>query len=97
MNELFPNAKALLTWTFGIIGTLLGLLGVIAMAFVRSYMKANYVTKEDLAVMREELSEERARQHSEGQRKLDSIQNAVTGTHQRLDQLYRDLINRGDR
>lgn len=97
MNEVFPTAKELLTWAFGIIGTLLGFLGVVALGFIRSHMKANYVTKEDLAAMRDELSEERQRQHAEGQRKLDAIQTAVTGTHQRLDQLYRDLINRGDR
>lgn len=94
MNELFPTAKALLTWMIGIIGTLLGLLGAVALGFIRNHMKAHYVTKEDLAEMRADMSADRQRMHDENQKKLNSIELAVTGTHKRMDDLYRDLIQR---
>lgn len=46
------------------------------------------VKKEDLTMLREDLKAE----HKENSTKLDGIEAAVTGTHRRIDELYRDLV-----
>jgi len=58
-------------------------------------LEANYVSKSDFEKRLKEMSVDRERMHAENQRKLDSIEEGVTGTHKRMDDLYRDLI-RGD-
>lgn len=39
MNELLSDTKAVLLWLFGIIGTLLGVLGVIALHILRGHIR----------------------------------------------------------
>lgn len=39
MNEILADTKAVLLWLFGIIGTLLGVLGAVAMGILKGHIK----------------------------------------------------------
>lgn len=41
----------------------------------------------------DDLREDMERRHTENRKSFDKIETGVTGTHQRLDSLYRDLLN----
>jgi hypothetical protein len=56
-------------------------------------LEANTVRREELEDLRADLRGE----HEENSRRLDRIESGVTGTHKRLDELYRDLIGRSER
>lgn len=96
MNELFPNAKALLTWLIGFIGTLLGLLGIVALGFVRNHLKANYVNKEDLEKICGEMTAARERMHEENTGRFETLREDIstgqTETNRRLDALMQNQM-----
>lgn len=41
----------------------------------------------------DDLRDDMERRHTENRKSFDKIETGVTGTHQRLDSLYRDLLN----
>lgn len=53
-------------------------------------LEINAVRKGDLDKLRVEF----ALRHEENSNKLNNIESGVTGTHRRIDDLYRDLMNR---
>lgn len=73
MNELLSDTKAILLWLFGIIGTLLGTLGVIALSVLRGHIKR--IDKLEAEVVRraefEQLRTDFQTKHVENVGKLD--------------------------
>ena len=82
MNELFPDVRAIALWLLGAIVTILGFFG-------RRHLK-EYDEFKKGAISRVEVE----RMHQENGSKLDAIGETATATHARIDQLYRDLLNR---
>lgn len=89
MNELFPDAKSVVLWLGGLVMALGGFI-------LRGYHKDIETLKRN-SVSREDVQ----RMHEENKDKLDAIdetviatQVSVTKTHERIDQLYRDLMNK---
>lgn len=54
------------------------------------HLEINAIRKDDLDKLRGEF----AQRHEENSEKLNSIDSGVTSTHRRIDDLYRDLMNR---
>lgn len=79
MNELQPDPRTLLEWLVGALVTVIAWLGRGAHARLRRL--------EENAVMREEM----LRLHEENKDRLDEIRETTTATHNRIDQLYRDI------
>jgi uncharacterized membrane-anchored protein YjiN (DUF445 family) len=97
MNDLLTDPKS---WVIGI----LGILGtIVTWLFKRELSRIDKAMEE--SVRRDELTQLRAdidrrhqesahrqdKRHEENTDRLDRIETGVTGTHQRIDQLYRDL------
>lgn len=91
MDELFPTAKALLAWMVGVIGTLGGLLALVVNALFRNYLKAHYVTKEDLEKLCSDMSTSRERMHQENTGRFEALRedicNLQNESNRRLDAL----------
>lgn len=89
MNDLLTDPKA---WVLGLL-TLLG--GIVAWFFQRELARIDRAIAE--SVRRDEFIQLRGdmdRRHAENVAKLDSIDSGITGTHQRIDALYRDLLGK---
>lgn len=82
MNELFPDAKTVVLWLFGLVMTLFGFIG-------KRHLK-DFDELKRTSISRAEVE----RMHGENSNKLDVIEEGVTRTHERIDQLYRDLMNK---
>lgn len=89
MNALLSDPFKLVVIALGAVMTLLGW-------FMRREMSRfdkaldDMVRKDELEKLRDDMD----RRHQEHLGRLDKIDSATTGTHQRIDQLYRDLIDR---
>lgn len=89
MNDLLTDPKA---WFIGLLA-ILG--GIVAWFFQRELARIDKAIAD--SVKRDEFNSLRAdmdRRHSENVAKLDNIDEGITGTHQRIDALYRDLIGK---
>jgi hypothetical protein len=86
MNELLSDPK----FTLAVVGALVGLLMWLGRGYTRRLeaLEREAVRKMDLKELRDDLR----REHAENSEKLESIETAVTGTHRRIDDLYRDLM-----
>lgn len=82
MNELLPDAKTFVLWLFGLVMTLFTFIG-------RRHLKEFDELKKN-AVTRAEVE----RMHIENKDKLESIDETVTATHRRIDEMYRDMVNK---
>jgi hypothetical protein len=83
MNELLADTKTVLLWLFGAIGSLLGVLGLIAMSILKGYAK-RISTLEAEAVRRVEfnqLREDFQSKHDENGGKLDEIKKLIERNH----------------
>lgn len=89
MNDLLTDPKA---WVIGLLATLGG---IVAWFFQRELSRIDRAIAE--SVKRDEFNALRAdmdRRHNENVTKLDNIDSGITGTHQRIDALYRDLLDK---
>ena len=89
MNDLLTDPKA---WVIGLLATLGG---IVAWFFQRELSRIDRAIAE--SVKRDEFNALRAdmgRRHNENVTKLDNINSGITGTHQRIDALYRDLLDK---
>lgn len=89
MNELLSDVR----FWFTAMG--LGLLGFVKYLWNKqekrlAALEATAVRKEDIQQLRDDME----RRHDENRETLARIDASTTGTHKRIDQLYRDL-NRG--
>lgn len=96
MNELLSDVR----FWFTAMG--LGLIGLVKYLWNKqerrlAQLEADAVRRTEFDRLRSELREE----HMENSDRLDRIEEeirqGITGTHKRLDDLYRDLIGRSDR
>jgi hypothetical protein len=90
-------------WTIAtstVISCLAAALAGIAMFFAKRYLDkvekldAEAVRKREIKELEERLEQVRREQHTENQRKLDSIQTSITGTNARLDQVMLEVMSR---
>lgn len=89
MNDLLTDPKS---WVIGLI-TLLG--AIVAWFFQRELARIDRAIAE--SVKRDEFNQLRRdmdARHTENVDKLDRIDLGITGTHQRIDALYRDLMDK---
>ncbi|HEY6927443.1 MAG TPA: hypothetical protein VI653_28470 [Steroidobacteraceae bacterium] len=86
MNELLSDPK----FSLFVVSALGALLMWLGKGYTRRLeaLEREAVRKKDLKELREDLRSE----HKQNTEKLDSIESAVTGTHRRIDDLYRDLM-----
>lgn len=89
MNELLSDAR----FWFTAMG--LGLLGFVKYLWKKQEkrldaLEADAVRKDELQQLREDMEH----RHDENRELLARIDASTTGTHQRIDQLYRDLRGR---
>lgn len=91
MNDLFNDPKAIALW---LLAALMSLLGWVVNKHVKRLeaLEGTAVRKEELKQLRTDMD----RRHTENSAKLDNIDKGITGTHRRIDDLYRDLIPRSD-
>lgn len=91
MNDLFNDPKAIALW---LLGSLMSLMAWIGNKHVKRLeaLEGTAVRKDELAQLRTDME----RRHGENTAKLDNIDEGITGTHRRIDDLYRDLIGRSD-
>lgn len=84
-------------WTLDA-GTVISLLATalagISVFFVKRYvdkverLEADAVRRDEIDQLREDMNA----RHAENTKKLDDIMDATSGTHRRIDDLYRDLM-----
>jgi hypothetical protein len=82
VNELLSDAKTVVLGLLGLLMTLFAFIG-------RRHLKEFDELKRN-AVSRAEVE----RMHEENRDKLDAIDETVTATHRRIDEMYRDMINK---
>lgn len=74
MNEVLADTKAVLLWLFGVIGTLLGILGAVALSILRGHIKR--IDKLEAEVVRraefDQLRADFQAKHVENVGKLDT-------------------------
>lgn len=92
MNDLLNDPKSIIGYLFG------ACMGLVMLIWRRheADTKERLVRLEATAVRKDELAQLRAdmdRRHTENSTKLDNINEGVTGTHRRIDELYRDIPN----
>lgn len=84
MNEILSDTKAVLLWLFGIIGTLLGILGAVAMSILRGHIKR--IDKLEMEVVRrkefDQLRTDLRGEHEENGEKLDRIVELIERNHE---------------
>lgn len=89
MNDLLSDTRF---WLITLGATIVGLVKYLLGGHARRLEKL-----ESDAVRRQEFSQLRAdmdSRHHENTEKLDSITEGITGTHRRIDDIYRDLMDR---
>ncbi len=89
MNDLFTDPKA---WVLGLL-TILG--AAVAWFFQRELSRIDKAIAE--SVTRNELEQfriDQRQEHEENKNTLREIKDGITGTHQRIDTLYRDLLGK---
>jgi hypothetical protein len=91
VNELLSDTR------FWLIALGTGILGLVRYLFVKhtSETKERLDKLESDAVRRSEfdqLREDMNQRHEQNTKKLDDIMETATGTHRRIDDLYRDLM-----
>jgi uncharacterized membrane-anchored protein YhcB (DUF1043 family) len=97
MNEILADTKTVLLWLFGTIGTLLGILGAVALSILKGHVKridkleAESVRRAEFDQFRADMREE----HQDNIRRLDEIKAETTGTNKRLDELMMRGFGRG--
>jgi len=87
MSDFFSDPKSALIALLGILG------GIVTWLFKREVRRIDKALAE--SVRREEFNQWRGdmdRRHEENIDRLDRIEAATTGTHKRIDELYRDLV-----
>lgn len=60
-------------------------------------LEADSVRRQEFDSLRSDMRDEHAENTERLDRIEEEIRTGITGTHRRLDDLYRDLMNRGDR
>lgn len=86
MNDFFSDPKSVLIAIVSILG------GLVTFLFKRELRRIDKALAE--SVRRHEFTQLRGdmdRRHAENIERLDRIDDATTGTHKRIDELYRDL------
>lgn len=88
MNELLTDAR----FTLAVLGVLMAVFGWIARDHHQRVknLEREAVRKEDLEQLRSDFAD----RHRENSSKFTGIEQGVIGIHDRIDDLYRDLINR---
>lgn len=95
MNDLLNDPKSIIGYLFG------ACMGLVMLIWRRhetdtkerlDKLEATAVRKGELEQLRDDME----RRHDQNTAKLDSIDAGITGTHRRIDDLYRDLIGRSD-
>jgi hypothetical protein len=82
MNDLLTDPKSALIAVLGILMAVLTWLGKGALERIK-HLEQNAATQADID-----------KRHEENLERLDRIETAVTGTHRRIDDLYRDLMGK---
>lgn len=83
-----------------VVSVLATLLCGVCVFFVKKYLDkverldAEAVRKRELKELEERIEQGRRDMHSENQRKLDSIQQSVSGTNKRMDELMMEVLSR---
>lgn len=83
-----------------VVSVLASLLCGVCVFFVKKYLDkverldAEAVRKRELKELEERIEQGRRDMHSENQRKLDSIQQSVSGTNKRLDDVMMEILSR---
>lgn len=93
MNELLTDTKSLILGLLAMIVAIISWLGKDHVKRLRA-LEADAVRKDDLEQLRQNLKQDREQMHRENQDKLNRIDETVTSTHQRIDALYRDMVQR---
>jgi hypothetical protein len=82
MNELIETWKTIALYLLGGLVTILSFIGRGALKRLE-WLEQNAATKADVA-----------QRHRENLERLDRIETGITGTHARIDDLYRDLLEK---
>lgn len=93
----WKQIAAWLGWVVAILMSVVtGLLGFLGRDVLKrvKHLEDTKVGKDDLAKLEKSMSEQRRSMHAENKERLESIGEGVTRTHERIDQLYRDLMGR---
>jgi hypothetical protein len=61
-----------------------------------NHLEDTTVSKDDLDALETRLNFNNDRMHRENSKRLDGIETGTRGIHERIDDLYRDLINNRD-
>lgn len=89
MNDLLTDPFKIIVSLFGVAMSILGWFVKRELSRIDKAVD-DMVRKDELQQLREDMDQ----RHQENLGRLDRIDTATTGTHQRIDQLYRDLIER---
>lgn len=89
MNDLLIDQKA---WVIGLL-TILG--AYMVWSFKREMARIDEALKDSVRRAEfEQLRGDLRREHLENSGRLERIENGVTGTHKRIDDLYSDILDR---
>jgi len=93
MNELLPEPKTVIG---GLLAILMGLLAWLGKRMDRrvAELEKYSVPREELDKKLAQMQQERQRMHDENTRRLEEISDTTTRTHERIDQIYRDMMQR---
>lgn len=93
MNEILADPKSIILGLLTVLMSIITWIGKDHMKRLRA-LEADAVRRGDLEKLREDIKQDRLEMHHENQDKLDRIDETVTSTHQRIDALYRDMVQR---
>lgn len=93
VNEILADPKSIILGLLAILMSIITWIGKDHMKRLRA-LEADAVRKADLEKLRKDIADDRMAMHNQNQNKLDRIDATVTSTHQRIDALYRDMVQR---
>lgn len=93
MNEILADPKSIILGLLAVLMSIITWIGKDHMKRLRA-LEADAVRKADLEKLRKDIKQDRLSMHHENQNKLDRIDDTVTATHERIDALYRDMVQR---
>lgn len=93
MNELLSDTKSIILGLFAVVMSLITFIGKNHLKRLRA-LEASAVRRQELTQLREDIKHDRQEMHQANQDKLNRIDETVTATHRRIDELYRDMIQR---